>query len=201
MKYLNEGNVLIPGTGYLVLVRHGQSMGNAWNAAYRNPEMNFLTEYGETQAKLAGLKLRETGIEFQNMITSGITRARHTLSILAHTMGDWKREFIVDARFNERIAPGKEHGPNEREALPHEHATRVMDGFSELVLPMLERNENVLLVSHYYTMQVLFKNIGVNKDTLWGHGEHIPNAVPFIWDRDQPHKMIVLNDETRVPKY
>jgi broad specificity phosphatase PhoE len=206
-RYINDNEKLDPGTGYLVMVRHGQSMGNAWEPAYLNPQMNFLTELGSTQAKLAGLKLKETGIEFDTMITSGIVRARHTLSIIAHTLENWHREFIVDERFNERIPAGGLHGPSEGPKLGEQpetkqmHLERVSAGFAELVQPVLEQRKSLLLVSHYYTMQVLIRHLGVNRDRLWGGGDHIPNGVPFIWNPDQPEKIVVLNDETRVPKY
>lgn len=200
MKYINEPS-LHPNTGYLVLVRHGQSMGNAWEEAYRNSEMNFLTELGQTQAKLAGLKLNQTGMRFDHMYCSGMLRARHTLAILAHTLDDWRREFLVDERFNEKIPTESIFAAGERETPENEHHDRVVEGYEIMILPSLKSGQNVLLVSHYYTMKVLFKHLGVRLDKLWGSADHIPNAVPFIWDLDQPERMIVLNDETRVPSY
>ncbi len=206
MKYMRDDMKLDPDVGYLVAVRHGESMGNAWEPAYRNPAMNFLTELGEVQAKLAGLKLKKTGITFTHMICSNITRARQTLAVTAHTIGDWKRDFVVDDRFNERIAPHAIHGPNEGESSAETHSARVIDGYRMLVQPALERKENVLLVTHYYTMQALFHHLskvtGLSLQRMWGRAEHIPNAVPFIIDVSDPFgNAIVLNDETRVPKY
>ena len=175
-------------------------MGNAWNPAYKNPMMNFLTELGEIQAKMAGIKLKQTGLKFDTMITSELTRSRHTLSIIAHTVQDWQREFIVDGRFNERASADMTKGPLERESTKEEHFGKVEDGLHHLVLPHLEK-QNILLVSHYYTMQAIFKVLGVNRSRMWGHGDHIPNSIPYIWDPREPEKMLVLNDETRVPKY
>lgn len=205
MKYINDRDKLDPATNYLVLVRHGQSMGNAWDPAYKNPEMNFLTELGEAQVRLSGIKLRATGMRFNTMISSRITRARHTLAILAHTIGDWQREFILDNRFNERIPTNATFGPGEEETPEVDHRTTVKDGFESVVRPALAQG-NVLLVSHYYTMKVLFEHLavkyGLSLSKLWGGTDHIPNAIPFIYDITDPFgKVVVLNDETRVPSY
>ena len=139
------------------------------------------------------------------MITSRITRARHTLAILAHTMGDWQREFVIDARFNERIPTGATFGAGENETPEVDHRKSVKDGFESVVRPALLKG-NVLLVSHYYTMKVLFEYLaikhGLSLSKLWGGTEHIPNAISFIYDVNNPFgSVIVLNDETRVPKY
>lgn len=184
----------------LVLVRNGQSMGNVWGQAYENAAMNFLTKRGTLEAELAGMKLAETGIVFRHMYVSEITRARHTLAIIAHATRDWQREFVVHPGLNERIDPEYIHDQNDRISQPFEHKKAVESVLKKEIIPSLD-DGHVLVVSHYHTMEVLFRALGVRLDRLWGVGHHIPNAVPFIWDPDEPDRMVVLNDETRIPRY
>ncbi len=63
-----------------MLVRHGQSEWNLKNlfTGWKDPD---LTELGITEAKAAGRKLKERGLEFDIAFTSAPTRAQHTLKL------------------------------------------------------------------------------------------------------------------------
>lgn len=184
----------------LVLMRHGESMGNAWKPAYRNEAMNFLSPLGMVQAELAGEKLNRHGYNFTTMISSGMTRARHTMCVVAQRIQNWQREFINDTRLNEMSLSGHVRDPRDRIESQDDHRRRVIDVFNNLIWPSLQDGDT-LCVSHYYTMSVLFTCLNLNPDHIWGNGEHIPNAVPFVYDTDRPGRIEAHNDEESVPQY
>ncbi|MCQ2557092.1 MAG: 2,3-diphosphoglycerate-dependent phosphoglycerate mutase, partial [Ligilactobacillus sp.] len=62
----------------LVFIRHGQSEWNLKNLFTGWVDVN-LSEQGEAEAKAAGKKLKEAGIEFDQAYTSVLTRAIKTL--------------------------------------------------------------------------------------------------------------------------
>src|SRR6201996_2532513 len=85
----------------LVLVRHGQSEWNLKNlfTGWKDPD---LTELGITEAKAAGRKLKERGLEFDIAFTSALTRAQHTLKLALAELGQPGLSVIQDEALNER---------------------------------------------------------------------------------------------------
>jgi hypothetical protein len=53
---------------------------------------------------------------------------------------------------------------------------------------------NLLLVTHYYVMQVLFSElVSIPRNIASESGYHVPNAVPFVWDSNNPTTISLLD--------
>ena len=178
----------------LAFVRHGQSMGNAWDGAYKQDAMNFLTPMGVAQAEVAGWKLAYTQLRFDHMISSDMTRARQTMAIIAHITGDWQRDFIVEPKLDERNSDPNVNYYYERMV----HKRQVKNAWNNVILPALKTG-NTLVVTHHYTMEELFELAGF-ANRLWSSEDvpRIPNAVAYIYDT-QTKDLTILNDETKTP--
>lgn len=98
----------------LVFIRHGQSEWNLKNLFTGWVDVN-LSEKGEQEAKGAGRKLKEAGIEFDQAYTSVLTRAIKTLHFALEESGQlWVPE-TKTWRLNERHY-GALQGQNKAEA-------------------------------------------------------------------------------------
>ena len=98
----------------LVFIRHGQSEWNLKNLFTGWVDVN-LSEKGEQEAKEAGRKLKEAGIEFDQAYTSVLTRAIMTLHFALEESGQlWVPE-TKTWRLNERHY-GALQGQNKAEA-------------------------------------------------------------------------------------
>ena len=98
----------------LVFIRHGQSEWNLKNLFTGWVDVN-LSEKGEQEAKEAGRKLKEAGIEFDQAYTSVLTRAIKTLHFALEESGQlWVPE-TKTWRLNERHY-GALQGQNKDEA-------------------------------------------------------------------------------------
>jgi len=177
----------------LVLVRHGESMGNVWDGAYNDDRTNFLTLKGVKQAEIAGIDLARKGFEFHQVITSRLTRAMQTSTIICQTMEDWKREYIIDPRLNEG-----EHKYGDELLVDFE--ARVEAAFEEVIRPSLKHG-NVLLVTHYFVMNKLFEILGIDKRMYLMHSRLVLNAVPYVWDQSEPSKLVVFDPTQTMTDY
>jgi len=85
----------------LVLVRHGQSEWNLKNlfTGWRDVD---LTEQGVSEAKTAGKRLKERGIQFDVAYTSALKRAQRTLGLVLDEMGQSGIAIHKDKALNER---------------------------------------------------------------------------------------------------
>ncbi|KRN08718.1 2,3-diphosphoglycerate-dependent phosphoglycerate mutase [Liquorilactobacillus mali] len=98
----------------LVFIRHGQSEWNLKNLFTGWVDVN-LSEQGEKEAKEAGRKLKEAGIQFDQAYTSVLTRAIKTLHFALEESGQlWVPE-TKSWRLNERHY-GALQGQNKAEA-------------------------------------------------------------------------------------
>lgn len=98
----------------LVFIRHGQSEWNLKNLFTGWADVN-LSEQGVEEAKAAGKKLKEAGIEFDQAYTSVLTRAIKTLHFALEESGQlWVPE-TKSWRLNERHY-GALQGKNKAEA-------------------------------------------------------------------------------------
>lgn len=171
----------------IVFIRHGESMGNVWVDAYKNEAANFLTIRGVKQVELAALDLIRLGIKFDHVVTSGLTRARQTATTLMQTMDDWQRHYVVEPRLNEWAKIGHVHDPYLIQTQTQkEFIGRVHEAFNEVLAPLYNKGETLLVVSHFYVMEVLFDLLGFggyNTSKIVNQLPHdwIPNAVPYIY--------------------
>ncbi|MDQ3246652.1 MAG: 2,3-diphosphoglycerate-dependent phosphoglycerate mutase [Pseudomonadota bacterium] len=85
----------------LVLLRHGQSQWNLENRFTGWWDVD-LTELGETEAKAAGVLLKERGFDFDCCFTSVLTRAIRTLDFMLGEMDRLWLPVTKDWRLNER---------------------------------------------------------------------------------------------------
>jgi len=110
---------------HIILIRHGQ-----YNMSGTNDKERYLTALGETQAELTGKRLKNSGITFESLICSTMTRAIQTAEIIlkevsqkdlcveAHDpilregapclaeppVGNWHPELHVNARIHYKLA-------------------------------------------------------------------------------------------------
>ncbi len=87
--------------GKIILLRHGQSEWNLENRFTGWTDVD-LTDKGREEARAAGLKIKESGLEPRYYFTSYLKRAIHTLQIAAEAMD---REWVPvtkDWHLNER---------------------------------------------------------------------------------------------------
>lgn len=166
------------------MVRHGESMGNAWKPAYRSDECNFLTPFGVRQAAVCGHFFMRAGIDFEHLYSSNLTRARHTMASILYEIG-WQRHWVNLPSLNEldNVDNVQQRG-------------RVTDALNNILETW--NSGNVLIVSHYHTMQVLFDVLNVKPENRESHsGLHVANGQPFAWDPEDPDH-IRLVDMTRL---
>ena len=85
----------------LVLVRHGQSDWNLKNlfTGWKDPD---LTPLGVSEAKAAGKKLKDLGLQFDVAYTSDLTRAQHTLKLILAELGQPDLTTVKNVALNER---------------------------------------------------------------------------------------------------
>ncbi len=87
--------------GKIILLRHGQSQWNLENRFTGWTDVE-LTDRGREEARQAGVKIKEAGLEPCYYFTSYLKRAIHTLQIAAAAMGrDWV-PVVKDWHLNER---------------------------------------------------------------------------------------------------
>jgi 2,3-bisphosphoglycerate-dependent phosphoglycerate mutase len=85
----------------LVLVRHGQSEWNLKNLFTGWRDVG-LTDKGIAEAKAAGAKLREQGLDFDIAYTSALKRAQDTLTLILEELNQPGLETVKDQALNER---------------------------------------------------------------------------------------------------
>ncbi len=85
----------------LVLVRHGQSDWNLKNlfTGWKDPDLSPL---GISEAKAAGKKLKDLGLQFDIAYTSALTRAQHTLRLILAELGQPDLTTVKNVALNER---------------------------------------------------------------------------------------------------
>lgn len=180
----------------LVLIRHGESMGNVWPEAYLNDETNFLTLRGVKQSELAGIDLNRAGFKFDHVITSGLTRSRQTAIMIMQTMDDWQRHYVSDSRLNEwNMAT---HAFVDLKGVvietENQHHLRCVAALEQIVLPALDTG-NVLCVTHWHTMGALFRHLlgKKGKFSLDADPNRIPNAMPYVYSPDNPGHLDLIH--------
>lgn len=168
----------------MYLVRHGESMGNVWPLAYKDDNKNFLSPYGVKQAELTGHYFKRMGIDFEYVVSSNLTRARHTCAAILHEIG-WQRDWLNFDALNE---------VNKESDKP-----RVRQTISDLRGLFEAGSKDMLIVSHYHTMQVIFDELtGGDRSHVDSYGgRHVGNASVFAWCPTDP-KRIQLLDLTKV---
>ena len=161
----------------LVLVRHGQSEWNKKNL-FTGWKVPNLTDLGIEEAKQAGNLLKERGLAFDIMFTSGLFRAQETGRIILDQMNLSHIEVVKDQSLNERNY-GDLAGLNKDEArvkwgdeqvhiwrrsfdIPppggeslKNTAERVLPYFNSEILPKIRESQNILVAAHGNSLRAL----------------------------------------------
>ena len=125
----------------LVLIRHGQSEWNLENLFTGWVDVN-LSEQGEREAKEAGHKLKEAGIEFDQAYTSVLTRAIKTLHFALEESGQLWIPETKSWRLNERHY-GALQGKNKADAAEKygDEQVHIWRRSYDVLPPLLDAND------------------------------------------------------------
>ena len=125
----------------LVFVRHGQSEWNLKNLFTGWVDVN-LSEQGEQEAKEAGRKLKEAGIEFDQAYTSVLTRAIKTLHFALEESGQLWIPEEKSWRLNERHY-GALQGKNKKAAAEKygDEQVHIWRRSYDVLPPLLDAND------------------------------------------------------------
>jgi len=161
----------------LVLLRHGESEGNARNVFTGWMDLG-LTAKGEAEARAAGRGFRREGLSFSHVFVSALGRTMETARLLASELEHAPEDFHVSAALNERDY-GQLSGLNKDEARRRwgeeqvrlwrrSYATAPPGGESlrdvvaraapyylRSILPLVLRGEPTLVVSHGNVLRAL----------------------------------------------
>lgn len=186
----------------LVLVRHGQSDWNLKNlfTGWKDPD---LTEQGVGEARSAGKRLKEMGLQFDVAFTSALTRAQHTLKLILEELGQPDLPVFKDQALNERDY-GELTGLNKDDARAKwgeeqvliwrrsydiappggeslkTTGDRVLPYFEAEILPRLLKGERVLIAAHGNSLRALIKHLeGLSVDQILKR--ELGTAVPVVY--------------------
>ncbi|MEM7463201.1 MAG: 2,3-bisphosphoglycerate-dependent phosphoglycerate mutase [Pseudomonadota bacterium] len=189
-------------TRTLVLVRHGQSEWNLKNlfTGWRDPD---LTEQGFEEAVTAGKLLAELDLNFNVAFTSALSRAQRTCDIILDGIGQPNLETIRDQALNERDY-GDLSGLNKDDARKKwgeeqvhiwrrsydvpppggeslkDTGARVWPYYMREILPMVMREQNVLVAAHGNSLRALVMVLdGLGRDEVTKL--NLDTGVPMVY--------------------
>ena len=185
--------------------RHAETTSNLAGRMSDGTDNPDLTEKGIEQAKEAGKILREQGKNFDIIIHTGLTRAKHTAELIATEIG-FSGEYITDERFIEQAAGeyagvlhddmrkqyAESHGITETSVTNHHirtlyknNSTEGIEAFESRILEayaaILEKyhGKKILIVAHAGTSRpILHHYFGKSLENAHYHTT-IGNADPY----------------------
>ncbi|OUW90718.1 MAG: 2,3-bisphosphoglycerate-dependent phosphoglycerate mutase [Gammaproteobacteria bacterium TMED234] len=195
----------------LILVRHGQSEWNEKNlfTGWENPG---LTDKGMHEAKIAGSLIKNLGIKFDYMFTSALIRAQLTGSIILENLDQAGINIIKNKALNERFygdlqglnkdecrkkwgdekvqiwRRSYDKGPPGGETLK-ETGERVLPYYLEEILPLIFKNNNIIIAAHGNSLRSLIKYLDDISDEDIVKLE-IPTGAPMHYVFNQSGKVI-----------
>ena len=195
----------------LILVRHGQSEWNEKNlfTGWENPG---LTDKGMHEAKIAGSLIKNLGIKFDYMFTSALIRAQLTGSIILENLDQAEINIIKNKALNERYygdlqglnkdecrkkwgdekvqiwRRSYDKGPPGGETLK-ETGERVLPYYLEEILPLIFKNNNIIIAAHGNSLRSLIKYLDDISDEDIVKLE-IPTGAPMHYVFNQSGKVI-----------
>ena len=195
----------------LILVSHGQSEWNEKNlfTGWENPG---LTDKGMHEAKVAGSLIKNLGIKFDYMFTSALIRAQLTGSIILENLDQTEINIIKNKALNERFygdlqglnkdecrkkwgdekvqiwRRSYDKGPPGGETLK-ETGERVLPYYLEEILPLIFKNNNIIIAAHGNSLRSLIKYLDDISDEDIVKLE-IPTGAPIHYVFDQSGKVI-----------
>ena len=191
---------------YLVLIRHGQSQWNVENRFTGNVDVD-LTTHGRAEAKLTGDRLKNKNILFKAAFTSVLKRAEETLQIILTEIAQPDIKIYRDAALNER-SYGQLQGLNKAETAEKYGAdqvhtwrrsftvappggeslqdtqNRVMPYYSGHILPLLQQQQNCMVVAHGNSLRSLMMVLeNISEDAITQID--IPTGAPRLYQFDE----------------
>ncbi|EIM27572.1 2,3-bisphosphoglycerate-dependent phosphoglycerate mutase [Microvirga lotononidis] len=194
----------------LVLARHGQSEWNLKNlfTGWKDPG---LTELGIEEARNAGRRLKEMGVQFDIAFTSDLSRAQATCKLILEEIGQPNLKTIASQALNERDY-GDLSGLNKDDARARwgeeqvhiwrrsydvpppggeslkDTVARVLPYYIREILPRVMRGERVLVAAHGNSLRALVMVLdGLTSETI--PSLELATGIPLVYD---------LNDDTTV---
>lgn len=194
----------------LVLARHGQSEWNLKNlfTGWKDPG---LTDLGVEEARAAGRRLKEMGVQFDVAFTSDLGRAQRTCKLILEEIGQPDLKTIADQALNERDY-GDLSGLNKDDARARwgeeqvhvwrrsydvpppggeslkDTVARVLPYYIREILPRVMRGERVLVAAHGNSLRALVMVLdGLTSETI--PGLELATGIPLVYD---------LNEDTTV---
>lgn len=194
----------------LVLARHGQSEWNLKNlfTGWKDPG---LTDLGIEEARNAGRRLKEMGVQFDVAFTSDLSRAQRTCKLILEEIGQPDLKTIADQALNERDY-GDLSGLNKDDARARwgeeqvhvwrrsydvpppggeslkDTVARVLPYYIREILPRVMRGERVLVAAHGNSLRALVMVLdGLTSETI--PSLELATGIPLVYD---------LNDDTTV---
>ena len=202
----------------LILVRHGQSQWNKKNifTGWKNPD---LTELGIKEAIKAGIALKKSGYKFDLMFTSVLLRAIRTGKLILEELDQKDLKVIENEALNERDY-GDLSGLNKDEAKKRwgsdqvhtwrrsfdtpppqgeslkNTAERVLPYFSENILPLIRKNQEIIVAAHGNSLRALVMHLdNLSPDEVVRL--EIPTGMPICYqinNQGQVQNKILLED-------
>jgi len=194
----------------LVLARHGQSEWNLKNlfTGWKDPG---LTDLGIQEARTAGQRLKEMGVQFDIAFTSNLSRAQRTCKLILEEIGQPDLRTIADQALNERDY-GDLSGLNKDDARARwgeeqvhlwrrsydvpppggeslkDTVARVLPYYIREILPRVMRGERVLVAAHGNSLRALVMVLdGLTSETI--PGLELATGIPLVYR---------LNEDTTV---
>lgn len=187
----------------LVLARHGQSEWNLKNlfTGWKDPG---LTDLGVEEARAAGRRLKEMGVQFDVAFTSDLGRAQRTCKLILEEIGQPDLKTIADQALNERDY-GDLSGLNKDDARARwgeeqvhvwrrsydvpppggeslkDTVARVLPYYIREILPRVMRGERVLVAAHGNSLRALVMVLdGLTSETI--PGLELATGIPLVYD-------------------
>ncbi len=194
----------------LVLARHGQSEWNLKNlfTGWKDPG---LTDLGIEEARNAGRRLKEMGVQFDVAFTSDLSRAQRTCKLILEEIGQPDLKTIANLALNERDY-GDLAGLNKDDARARwgeeqvhlwrrsydvpppggeslkDTVARVLPYYIREILPRVMRGERVLVAAHGNSLRALVMVLdGLTSETI--PGLELATGIPLVYK---------LNEDTTV---
>ncbi len=183
----------------LVLVRHGQSEWNLKNlfTGWRDVD---LTEQGVSEAKKAGARLKERGIQFDVAYTSALKRAQRTLGLVLDEMGQSSLTIYKDKALNERDY-GDLNGLNKDDARKKwgEEQVHIWRRSYDTPPPGGESlKDTVARALPYYVQNILPGVLRGERTLVAAHGNSL-RALIMVLENHTPESIIARELATGVP--
>lgn len=179
----------------IILLRHGECIGNTGRFDWSQEKYNFLTLRGQMQAQLASHEIHAIAPTFDIAMSSDMLRAQQTLyTVLQSNDKHDQHDCISEPLLNE-------WWDNPMGKSDAEFRAQIEEFFQTVMLPMWNQKGNALIVSHGYTMRVLIERIRLHKGII-SEDEvaasihripvHTPNAWPFVFNTEDKQDLIKI---------